>query len=354
MENLKDLVNRVKDLVSHPRYSALADLWRRHNALGIVERIPFCMDMRDSMWGRFLHRDLRDLTADNIEGLIRFQLEQKIFYHDRIADDTIIGATLHTNPFAVPEISRNIFGATRTNIPDTEGWSVEVLVKDPADLESLPQPRVEFDPAAAQERADRFSDLLDGELPVSVPRVGGFTRGPMDTAVQLRGWENLMFDFIDRPAFVHDLMEYITTYRIGYETRRAELLGLDLASAAGGLWEDDVNCDVLSPGQYEEFVFPYEKRMAALFGEVTYHSCGNLTPVLPLIGSIPQMKKLYFSEPWTDFRAAKAVAENRQISLSEGIRRYMEKGLATAAERLEESHRYLTELAGTKIYTVRI
>lgn len=68
-------------------------------------------------------------------------------------------------------------------------------------------------------------------------------------------------------------------------------------------------------------------------------------------------KKNYFPQTLEAKLVAYAdnlIAENRQISLSEGIRRYMEKGLATAAERLEESHRYLTELAGTKIYTVRI
>ncbi|MDP6155585.1 MAG: HDIG domain-containing protein [Candidatus Thermoplasmatota archaeon] len=68
-------------------------------------------------------------------------------------------------------------------------------------------------------------------------------------------------------------------------------------------------------------------------------------------------KKNYFPQTLEAKLVAYAdnlIAENRQISLSEGIRRYKEKGLATAAERLEESHRYLTELAGTKIYTVRI
>ena len=68
-------------------------------------------------------------------------------------------------------------------------------------------------------------------------------------------------------------------------------------------------------------------------------------------------KKNYFPQTLEAKLVAYAdnlIAENRQISLSEGIRRYKEKGLITAAERLEESHRYLTELAGTKIYTVRI
>ncbi len=48
------------------------------------------------------------------------------------------------------------------------------------------------------------------------------------------------------------------------------------------------------------------------------------------------------------------IAENRQISLTEGLRRYREKELEQAAERLEESHRYLSQLAGADLTRVRI
>ena len=48
------------------------------------------------------------------------------------------------------------------------------------------------------------------------------------------------------------------------------------------------------------------------------------------------------------------IVENRQISLNEGLRRYREKGLDKATERLEESHRYLSELAGVDLTRIRI
>ncbi len=48
------------------------------------------------------------------------------------------------------------------------------------------------------------------------------------------------------------------------------------------------------------------------------------------------------------------IVENRQISLNEGLRRYREKGLLQAVERLEESHRYLSELAGVDLTRIRI
>lgn len=313
MDSLKDLAKKAKEIVNHPRNQNLKEMWQRHDKLQIVEQIPFCMDMRDSMWGRFLGYDLNELTPEKIPELIRFQLEQKVFYHDRICDDTIIHPHLHTSSYAVPTVSLTMFGAKRTNIPRTEGWSVEPIINTEADLKKLENLRIPHDPSSARSRADRYSDLIDGELPISPTGISGFNRGPMDTAVQLRGWQSLMFDMIDRPAFVHDLMEAITRCRLDYETRRAEMLNIDLKKSGGGLWEDDVNCDVLSPELYEEFIFPYEKRMADQYQTVTYHSCGNLTPVLPLIDSLPNLHKLYFSEPWTDFESARMVVDNRKI-----------------------------------------
>ena len=163
------------------------------------------------MWGRFLGYDLADLKADNIAGLIRFRLEQKIFYHEQIGDDTVVHPGLHTSPYAVPATSH-------TNIPRTEGWAVEPIINDDVDLKKPAARRIEYDLRAAQTRADDYFVLIGGELPVKPAGLPAFNRGPMDTAVQRRGWQNLMFDMIDRPAFVHDLMEAITEYRLDYGT----------------------------------------------------------------------------------------------------------------------------------------
>ena len=38
-------------------------------------------------------------------------------------------------------------------------------------------------------------------------------RGPLDLAIQLRGYEALMVDISERPAFVHDLLRFITEQR---------------------------------------------------------------------------------------------------------------------------------------------
>ena len=221
--------------------------------------------------------------------------------------------TITTSSYYIPPLSHTLFGARRHNIVETEGWSVESIVKTEADLAKVRCPEIRYDAKASGERTQRFREAVDDELPVKPPGVGSFNRGSMDTAVELRGWQQLMFDLHDRPHFVHDLMERITQSRIQYEQKRADVMGFDLKQTAGGLWEDDVNCDVLAPESYEEFVHPYERRVAELYDSVTYHSCGNLTPIASLVADLPNLKKIYFSEPWTDLKTVRDAAAGHKM-----------------------------------------
>ncbi len=313
MSNLKSLVQRVKEICADPRYDELRDLWQRHNSMELVERVPFCMDIRHTMLADFMGYDVQSLTPDKIEDIIRFQLDCKIFSHEHIHDDRVPGPHIGIGAYHVPTEGTTMFGARRTSIPASEGWHVEPVIKETSDLDDLKYPEPHYDPEAHEKRAAMFRDILDDELPIPPPGIGNFGRGPMDTAVELRGWEQLMYDFIERPDFVHDMMRKITDIRKHYEDKRAELMGIELSSTWGGLWEDDVNCQVLSPALYEEFIWPYECEMASVYKSVTYHSCGKLTPVLHLIDQIPNLTMLYYSEPWTDLAEAHRITQNKRI-----------------------------------------
>ena len=92
----------------------------------------------------------------------------------------------------------------------------------------------------------------------------------MRVACSLRGTVPLMIDIVTNPGFVHELMDYITSSRINSEQQRAKEQGIDLKTQRGHLHEDDVNCLLISPKHYEEFFFPYEKRIAQMYGQVSF------------------------------------------------------------------------------------
>jgi hypothetical protein len=83
----------------------------------------------------------------------------------------------------------------------------------------------------------------------------------------------------------------------------------------GSLYNDEVNVPVLSPRLYETFVLPYEADLSVFHGGITYwHSCGNITPLLDSIRTIPNLEMVHIS-PWSDIRKAVESLRGRGIAL---------------------------------------
>lgn len=102
--------------------------------------------------------------------------------------------------------------------------------------------------------------------------VEGWIEGPCAEGADLRGLNNLMLDFFDDPAFVRDLFEFCI--ELGLRFARAQIeAGADLIGIG------DAAVSLLGPRLYEEFVWPFEKRLIdgihALGGRTRLHICGN-------------------------------------------------------------------------------
>lgn len=110
-----------------------------------------------------------------------------------------------------------------------------------------------------------------------VPIGAGFF-GPWSAAMEMRGDEQVLYDTMDDPEFVHDLMRFATAL-----SRR----GLDAMSEMGiQLWmfEPSASCSVVSPRIYRDFIKPYHEEIISYFEEqgkaITVHICGYLDPIM--------------------------------------------------------------------------
>lgn len=142
-----------------------------------------------------------------------------------------------------------------------------------------------------------FSERLDG-----LKLVEGWIEGPIAEAADLRGLNTLMLDFYDAPAFIRDLFEFALEMELRFAGEQiklgAELIGIGDAVAS-----------LVGPKLYEEFVWPYEKRMVdgvhALGGKVRLHICGNTRRILDGMGRLGcDMVDLDFLTPVAEARAA--------------------------------------------------
>ena len=98
-----------------------------------------------------------------------------------------------------------------------------------------------------------------------------------ERAWTMRGMENLMMDFYDHPAFVHELMNTIADYNIA-QVQEAVKYDID-AIHFGDDWGTQRGLQ-MGPALWREFIYPVLKRMYGVVHDagkyVSIHSCGKV------------------------------------------------------------------------------
>jgi len=135
---------------------------------------------------------------------------------------------------------------------------------------------------------ERMHDRVKG-LALLKQRVGddkiveGWMEGPCGASADLRGINALMVDFYDDPVFVRDLFEF--TFEVGMRFARAQCeAGADVIGIG------DPAASLVGPKLYQEFVWPYEKKMVdglhAMGVRARLHICGNTRRILGDMGRL--------------------------------------------------------------------
>jgi MtaA/CmuA family methyltransferase len=113
--------------------------------------------------------------------------------------------------------------------------------------------------------------------------IEGWIEGPCAEAADLRGINTLMLDFYDDPDFVRDLFDFV----LEMEVRFAQA---QVAAGAESIGIGDAAASLVGPEIYEEFVWPYEKKMVdaihATGAKARLHICGNIRRILGGIGRL--------------------------------------------------------------------
>lgn len=106
--------------------------------------------------------------------------------------------------------------------------------------------------------------------------------GPFSQIVFLYGLENTLFSMIDEPERLKDILEYRTVIAKEWVDELFE-------AGAMCVWigEGPASSSVISPAQYIEFVFPYQKKLVEHIREkgllCIMHMCGDINKTLKYI-----------------------------------------------------------------------
>jgi len=113
--------------------------------------------------------------------------------------------------------------------------------------------------------------------------IEGWIEGPCAEGADLRGINNIMIDFYDYPDFIRDLFEFVIEMELIFAKFQIEA-GVDVMGMG------DAAASLIGPKVYEEFVWPYEKRLIdgvhELGAAVRLHICGNTRDILDGIGRL--------------------------------------------------------------------
>jgi MtaA/CmuA family methyltransferase len=156
----------------------------------------------------------------------------------------------------------------------------QALLADKSKLAGLKIP----DPLAGGRMHDRvraaglFKHRIGGEKLIE-----GWIEGPCAEAADLRGINALMLDFFDDSVFVRDLFEFVLKMELRFAKAQIEA-GADIIGIG------DAAASLVGPQIYEEFIFPYQKKMVDavhdLGGRVRLHICGNTNSILSGLGRL--------------------------------------------------------------------
>ncbi|MEI6579991.1 MAG: hypothetical protein WCN92_11110 [Eubacteriales bacterium] len=171
---------------------------------------------------------------------------------------------------------------------------------------------------------EQAEDIFKGIAPIKQSGGLQFHLGVWDMLSMLMGVENIYFDLIDRPEFIHAVMERITSSVIaGIEQTNKLGIYNDISNTChcSYVYTDELLPDFgagkgpvsqnswafglaqlftsVSPAFTEEFELPYISRMAEYFGMIYYGCCDRLDDRLDVVKKIPNVKKVSCS-PWSD------------------------------------------------------
>ena len=297
--DLKRWVSKVEDIIHQDKYTSLKKMWSEFYNRKKINFLPIKCTFTMAYFSKILNINLID-HYQNPMRYIEDSLRIISYQNARIPDDRVLSGVTIT--------FGEVFEQSLFNIPPVfwnnqdPALSPDPLIKTEADLDSLEYP--DFYESGLMPKVieiyETAKKTLNGRIPVFFER---WDRGPWGIAVSLRGAIELIKDTIRQPDFVHNLLNYITESRMRWEQEKEKFLGVK--TTRGTLADDDVDAGIISPTIYQNFIFPYEKKLGEFYrdGIFYFHSCGNITPFLKHISMLRGLRRIHIS-PYTDFQKA--------------------------------------------------
>lgn len=276
----------------------------------------FTVELERATYAHLLGFSIIDFYQDPY-AMVEGNLKMMAFKFENLPDCTPIGKSFAHYPGAGFE--KALYGGDML-FSENDAWMArEDLITERVDIKAL-EP-LDFYKSGCMpkiiELYHRTREIMSEDFTLSFPQ---WSRSPFGVAWHIRGIENLLCDVADDEEWVNDFINYITDCRIQWVRERAKYLNIEQNGC--NIYNDEVTSPMISPSFYRDIIRPTEIRLSEAFGGVHYwHSCGNTTPYMEYINTIPKLQMVTVSA-WSDLKRAEQCYDKARVTLEKQIHPY--------------------------------
>ena len=335
---LRTLAHRYAEIAALPVHEAKRKLWIAHNEF----RTARPMVLIDQVCWNEMNRDgsLNSKVEDPYWRAVEIGLREKIFSWEHMPADMVL------NPYislAKPLCNSGWGMDAQVETLETSAGSVRSqhfknLLEEEEDIEKIQFPHIWLDEEMDRQIRETADEIFAGIIPY---RMEGLTMhlGIWDVISQWMGVENCYIELMDRPEFMHAIVEKMTQGLLNQIEDVNRIGGYDVTSNIVHCSQNFLDnlpgeCDLehgttkngwafglaqlfssASPQITEEFEVEYMKRVFPHFGAIYYGCCERLDDRLDILAKLPNVRKISCS-PWSDKdRFAERLPEQKIMSV---------------------------------------
>ncbi|MBN1350619.1 hypothetical protein JXJ21_14475 [candidate division KSB1 bacterium] len=312
---LRDLAKKYLEICNAEVQIQRRNHWRAQNSL---KPAPILIYVRAFAWQEM--PESRCLCEDafyrHYEDFFRNMLFRSTFEDDFIFEPWLtVDAACATHPEGIWGVKMGWIGGD-----DPRGAKqIDPPIKSPEDIERLVKPRHEIDEKATAEKTARLADAIGDLITINIDRAPIFRVWNADISTRLghlRGIEQMMWDMMDRPQWLHELLRFMRDGILQVQ-EQAEKAGdwalcdhqnqampyseeLDDPApnsppvSRNRLWNFCASQEttLVGPDLFDEFMLQYQIPIMEKFALTAYGCCEDLTRKIGLLRKVPNLRRI--------------------------------------------------------------
>ena len=334
---LRDLAAQYMTICDQPVMDKRRNLWRKHNSLKRTRPLIY---IRAFAWQEMPQSKLvcQDPLLRGYEDFFRQNLFRYTFNDDFIFEPWVtVQAACQIPPEGVWGLA-----SPRIHSDDSRGSFIwDAPLKTEEDIARLHVPQHQIDESLTEQRVETVTAAIGDIITVNVDRGPAYRiwNGDISTQlVYLRGLEQIMWDMMDRPAWLHKLLalmrdgilrtheqaEVVGDWSLSAHQNQAMAYAEELqdpVANSGSVNRDQLWVFVASqettavgPRQFDEFMLQYQIPIMAPFGLVAYGCCEDLTRKIDVLRQIPNLRRIAVSPMADVARCAEQIGRDYVLS----------------------------------------